>query len=96
MASPGGARVPFGLAVEASAAQGRNPLAEVNSPLTIGATGDRYAGVDRADVVREVLGDDVADTAKVALVLDTLNAHAPASLDRALEPAAAKRLWDKP
>ena len=52
--------------------------------------------MDRGDVVREVLSEDVADTAKVALVLDTLNTRAPASLDEALEPASAKRLWDEP
>jgi hypothetical protein len=56
---------------------------------------DHRTRIDFAHAVRDLVDVHFPDAARIALVLDNLNTHEPASLDQAFEPAEAKRIWDK-
>ena len=50
---------------------------------------------DFAHVMRDLVDLHFPTAERITLVLDNLNAHDPASLYQAFEPAEAKRIWDK-
>ena len=53
---------------------------------------DRRTKAYWARVVRQLVDEDYADKDRIALVLDNLNTHHPASLYDAFEPAEARRI----
>jgi hypothetical protein len=55
----------------------------------------RRTRLDFAYAIRELVDGQFPEAARIALVLDNLNTHDPASLSLAFPPAEAKRLWDK-
>lgn len=55
----------------------------------------RRTRVDFAWAIRDLVEVQFPDAERIALVLDNLNTHDPASLYLAFPPAEAKRLWDK-
>ena len=56
---------------------------------------DRRTRVDFAWAIRDLVEVQFPEAERIALVLDNLNTHDPASLYLAFPPAEAKRLWDK-
>ena len=55
----------------------------------------RRTKLDWAYFVRELVDEHYPKATRIALVMDNLNTHRPASLYEAFEPAEAKRLWDR-
>jgi hypothetical protein len=55
----------------------------------------RRTKLDWAHFVRELVDVHYPDAKRIALVMDNLNTHRPASLYEAFEPAEAKRIWDR-
>ena len=56
---------------------------------------DRRTRVDWARVVQQLVDVDYADKDRIVLVMDNLNAHHPASLYEAFEPAEARRIAER-
>jgi hypothetical protein len=56
---------------------------------------DHRTRIDFAQVMRELVDVYFPDVERIALVLDNLNTHDPASLYQAFAPAEAKRIRDK-
>ena len=61
---------------------------------TISVTAQRTRG-DWAELMRELVDVHFPDAARITLVLDNLNTHAPASLYQTFAPAEAKRILDR-
>lgn len=56
---------------------------------------DRHAGVDYAQVLRDLSDTHYPDAAKIVLVQDNLSTHKPASLYEAFPAAEARRLVER-
>ncbi len=56
---------------------------------------ERRTAREWAEAMRALVDEAFPAAERIALVLDNLNTHAPASLYKAFPPAEAKRLWDK-
>lgn len=56
---------------------------------------DRHAGVDYAEVLKELSDAHFPNAAKIVLVQDNLSTHKPASLYEAFSPAEARRLVER-
>ena len=53
---------------------------------------DRRTKADWAQVIKKLVDEDYAHKDRIVLVMDNLNAHHPASLYEAFEPAEARRI----
>ena len=56
---------------------------------------DQRTKADWARVVRKLMDEDYPDKDRIALVMDNLNQHHPASLYQAFEPAEARRIAER-
>jgi len=56
---------------------------------------DRHAGVDYAQVLKDLSDTHYPDAAKIVLVQDNLSTHKPASLYEAFPAAEARRLVER-
>ena len=72
-----------------------------NIPASVPMFGARVGGGSESERagfesrVRELLDEHYPKATRIVLVMDNLNTHRPASLYEAVEPAEAKRLWDR-
>ena len=56
---------------------------------------DRRTKADWAQVIKKLVDEDYAHKDRIALVMDNLNTHHPASLYEAFEPAEARRIAER-